>query len=270
MRLNSALTIAIVAGLFPLVLSACSSHVREVEGSARMYEPDELDQFVAENDEPVSERVEPEYVLGVGDKLDVVFLFHNNLTTRDLMVRRDGRISLPYIGDQMAAGVTPMTLDSLLTVRFSDILREPNISVIVRDAAPQKIFVLGEVRSPGKYQFDEEVSVLQSVATAGGLERSASAEHAVLIRRQGMDTIVGVEIDLKAIMVGAAMQNDIRLRNYDIVYVPKRPLYSAAEFMQAVKDIVLPPLDIVFRGWQIAATANNFEFFRTSNVTSSP
>jgi polysaccharide export outer membrane protein len=183
------------------------------------------------------------------------------------VVRRDGRISLPYVGDQMAAGITPMTLDSLLTVRFSDILREPNLSVIVTVPAPQKIFVLGEVKSPGAFKIDDEITALQAVALAGGFVSGAQKNHVVLIRREGVDRIVGTELDLGAVMSGAQMGNDIRLRNYDIVFVPQHPIYSAAEFMNAVHDIVNAPLDLVFKGWQIANLSASYEFFRSSTQT---
>ena len=206
--------------------------------------------------------IEPEYMIGVGDQLDVVFLFHSNLSTRDLVVRRDGKISLPYLGDQMAAGLTPMMLDSVLTGGFEEILRQPNISVIVRKSAGQKVYVLGEVKNPGGYEFPEEMSLVSSIATAGGLLKSADAEHAILIRRDGLQKIVGIEINVAGILAAAEIQNDLRLRNYDIVYVPKRPLYSAAEFVELVTEIILGPLDVVFRGWQIATLSANYEFFR--------
>jgi polysaccharide export outer membrane protein len=209
---------------------------------------------------------ESQYVIGVGDRLDVVFLFHTNLSTRDLVVRRDGRISLPYVGDQMAAGVTPMTLDSLLTVGFSDILRDPSISVIVTQPAPQKVFVLGEVNQPGSFKFDEDVSMLQSVAMAGGFTKGALSRHAVLIRRQGVNKIVGIEVDLQSVMDGSLMGNDIQLRNYDIVYVPQHPIYSAADFMNQIYDILNQPLDLVFKGWQIANLSASYEYFRNTPV----
>jgi protein involved in polysaccharide export with SLBB domain len=249
-----------------VTLEGCSTTIGKSDVEHGVYAADDLPQFVEDTSSPPPMVVEPEYVIGVGDKLDVVFLFHSNLTTRDLVVRRDGRISLPYIGDQMAAGVTPMTLDSLLTTRFSEILHEPSVAVIVREPARQNVYVLGEVESPGEYHFDDALSIVQSIAMAGGLKKGASGEHAVLIRRQGLNRIVGVEIDVKGIMVGARLQNDVRLRNYDVVYVPQRPLYSAADFMQAVWDIVGPPLDAVFKGWQIANLSASYEFFRTTTT----
>jgi len=250
-----------------VALGGCSTTIGKTDVEQGVYAADDLPQFVDDTSALPLTVVEPEYVIGVGDKLDVVFLFHSSLTTRDLLVRRDGRISLPYIGDQMAAGVTPMTLDSLLTSRFSEILREPNVAVIVREPAEQNVYVLGEVERPGEYHFESELSIVQSIAMAGGLKEGASGEHAVLIRRQGLNRIVGVEIDVKGIMVGARLQNDVHLRNYDVVYVPQRPLYSAAEFVQVVWDIVQPPLDAVFRGWQIATLSSSYELIRPATTT---
>jgi polysaccharide export outer membrane protein len=242
----------------------CASGPKGADRSAGWYDSDSLATFATETARDYRMAPQDEYVIGVGDRLDVIFLYHTNLTTRDLIVRRDGRISLPYVGDQMAAGITPMTLDSLLTVRFAEILRDPNISVIVTQAAPQKIFVLGEVNSPGAFEVKDEVSVLQSVALAHGFTREALPRHAVLIRRDGVSRIVGIEIDLQAVMDGSELGNDIILRNYDVVLLPRHPIYSAADFIKAATSIIGAPLDIVFKGWQIANLSASYEFFQNN------
>jgi polysaccharide export outer membrane protein len=254
----------ISTAVFPFASGGCSSGVRGSDRAHGWYDADSLQQFVADTAAPALAVLEPEYVIGVGDILEVVFLYHNNLTTRDLVVRRDGRISLPYVGDQMAAGITPMVLDSLLTSRFGEILRDPNLSVIVTSPAPQKVYVLGEVESPGRVEFNDELTMLQAVAAAGGFKSGALGNHAVLIRRQGVSKIVGVEVDLEAVTSGALLANDLRLRNYDIVFIPRHPIYSAAEFMQAASDIISAPMDIVFKGWQIANLSASYEYFRAT------
>jgi len=250
----------------PMAVAGCGSGVKGADRSQGWYDPDSLAQFVADTSTPPPPVLEPEYVIGVGDLLEVVFLYHTNLTTRDLVVRRDGRISMPYVGDQMAAGVTPMLLDSVLTARFSEVLREPNLSVIVSLPAPQKVYVLGEVTAPGRFEFKDEMTMLQALAMAGGPKAGGMANHTVLIRRHGISTIVGVEVDLRAVANGSRLSNDIRLRNYDVVFVPKHPIYSAADFMQAVGDIINVPLDALFKGWQIANLQENYQFFRTRTV----
>src|SRR5262245_42892404 len=251
----------------PLIAGGCSGGVKGADRSEGWYDAESVQEFVADTSKPVIPAVEPEYVIGVNDKLEVVFLYHNNLTTRDLIVRRDGRISMPYVGDQMAAGVTPMVLDSLLTVRFSEVLRDPNLSVIVSQPAPQKVYVMGEVQDPGRFEFNDELTMLQALADAGGVKPGGMTNHAVLIRRQGVSQITGVEVDLRAAANGSKLSNDLRLRNYDIVLIPKHPIYSAADFMQAIGDIINVPLDAVFKGWQIANLKENYQFYRTTAPT---
>lgn len=247
------------------VAIGCSSGVKGSDRSQGWYDRGSVQQFVTDTEAtPAPLLIDNEYVIGVGDLLQVVFPYHTNLTERDVTVRRDGRISLPYVGDQMAAGITPMDLDSLLTVRFGEILRDPNLSVIVTTPAPQKVYVLGNVNVPGKVEFDDELTMLQSVAAAGGFRKGALTAHTILIRRQSITRIVGVEVDLKSVTQGAMLSNDLRLRNYDIVYVPQHAIFTAAEFMQAVGEIVNVPLDAVFKGWQIANLSATYEYFRAN------
>ena len=261
------MAILCLATALPMMTMGCGGGIKGASRSEGWYSPDSIPQFVADTSRPPVNDLAPEYVIGVNDKLEVVFLYHNNLTTRDLVVRRDGRISMPYVGDQMAAGITPMELDSLLTVRFSEVLRDPNLSVIVSQPAPQKVYVLGEVNTPGRIEFDDEMSMVGAVAASGGVKTGGMANHAVLIRRQGVSKIVGVEVDLRAVVNGSQMSNDLRLRNYDIIWVPKHPIYSAADFMQAVGEIINVPLDAVFKGWQIANLKENYQFYRTTAPT---
>jgi len=260
------------AVLFALVTaSGCSSGIKGADRSQGWYDRGSVQQFVTDTQTPAGPFLVPEYVIGVGDLLEVVFPYHTNLTERDIVVRRDGRISLPYVGDQMAAGITPMDLDSVLTVKFSDILRDPNLSVIVEKPAPQRAFVMGQVNTPGRIDFDDQLSMLQAVAAAGGYKTGALPAHAILIRRQSVSKIVGVEVDLKAVTQGAVLSNDLPLRNYDIVFIPQHPIFTAADFMQAIGNIIDVPLDAVFKGWQIANLSATYEYFRaTRPVVTTP
>jgi polysaccharide export outer membrane protein len=228
-----------------------------------MYEERELGEFVEDTGPTESER---EYVIGVGDRLNVVFFIHRELSTGGLLVRTDGRVTLPYVGDVMAAGVTPMQLDSTLTYRFSEVLREPNLSVIVQEPAEKVVYVLGQVKKPGGVPCKTtQVSLVQALAVAGGMDRGAKTTHVLVIRRKGPDKIVGIEINVAAITSGYDVQNDIWLRNYDIVYVPKTRLQSLSEFVLTINDIILPPVDILLRGWQIQILQQQLEFIQARN-----
>ncbi|MFH1755653.1 MAG: polysaccharide biosynthesis/export family protein [Candidatus Latescibacterota bacterium] len=241
-----------------LVFSACASNQAEPTAAAKFYTPEQLGDFIGESTQKQSN----DYIISIGDELDVVFLYHTDLSTPELIVRSDGRISLPYVGDVMAAGYRPMQLDSVLTKHFSEILRDPNLSVIVRKSAGKMVFVLGEVEHGGGYPFDIQVSLLQALALAGGVKKSGKADHAVVIRREGVSRIIGVEVDVNAITRGEAIHQDFLLRNNDIIYIPKNRLSSVRDFMEAVNIIVSPPITLYLRGWEVANVDAVYEFYR--------
>jgi polysaccharide export outer membrane protein len=240
-----------------ILVGACSSNPPDKPAEPSFFSREDLARFLSAGDESQHN----DYIISMGDVLDVVFMYHTDLTTRDLIVRSDGRISLPYLGDVMAAGLRPMELDSVLTVRFEEILRQPDISVIIRKSA-EVVYVLGEVDHPGGYPFTNTISLVQSLALAGGQTPSAKLDRTVVIRREGMKKIVGVEVDLKAIIKGENIQNDFLLRKDDIVYVPKRGINSLSEFIQTVNSLVRPPFDIYKGTWDMLNAQKAYEYYR--------
>jgi polysaccharide export outer membrane protein len=248
----------ILLGALTVVVGACS-HRPPAASDAEVYNQQALGTFLKET---TPDELQNEYVVGAGDHLKVTFFYHDELTSDDLLVRPDGRITLPYVGDIMAAGNTPMHLDSLLEARFATILRQPSLSVIVRSIATPIVYVLGEVQLPDGYGMHGPVSVAQAIALARGLKPGAKADHTLVIRRQGTSRIIAVEVDLKAILSGKAIGNDFLLRNYDIVYVPKTRLKSAAEVMTILNDVIRPPTDLFLRGWQVQVLRTQIELLR--------
>jgi polysaccharide export outer membrane protein len=247
-----------------LVASAgCAGGTKMTVPSGAMYERGALEEFVNQTGPPIGPT--PNYRIGIGDKLDVVFLYHTNLSSREILVRDDGRISLPYVGDQEALGYTPMELDSILTIRFSEILKQPNISVILNAPAPKQVYVLGFVERPGGYDFQRPLSLLSALARAGGVKKGGKATNTVLIRRAKATEVVGIEIDVEAIMNGSAIHNDLLLKNYDIVYVPQSRLSSTAEFAETLGKIINVPVGTVLDGWQLANSIEQYKFFRDRN-----
>jgi len=252
------LRVLIAPGLV-IGLSACSSNRRPVGAGGGVYPPEQLGQFLRDTAPP---RQANDYIIAVGDRLDVAFFFDRDMNQERLLVRSDGRITLPYTGDVMAAGRTPMQLDTLLTNRFAEILKDPNLSVIVVETARTMVYVLGEVRNPGGYPFRRSVSLVQALALAGGLSNGAKSNHVLVIRRKGLQGIVGVEVNAKAIIQGEQVQNDFLLRDFDIVYVPKTRIQSIADFAQTLDQIVSPPTDLFLQGWQVQVLREQLELFR--------
>jgi len=249
-----------VLAVLTALLAACSSGAPADSGNpSKMYPRQDIGDFAAETREP--DTGTQEYIIGVGDVLDIVFVYHQNLNTRGVPVRHDGRISVPYVGDVLAAGISPMSLDSVLTSRFSEILRDPTLSVIIKQEAERLVYVLGEVNRPGGYPYNDRISLVQAIAAAGGMKKSAKEAHTILIRREGLDRIVGVEVDVKSIINGESIQNDLLLRKYDIVYIPKAAIYTVADFANEVNTIIGVPMGIIMTGWQIRTLQANYEFW---------
>lgn len=252
-------SILVVCGLF---LSSCGAPKSGLEERGELYRGGDVMEFL---DATAPPGVEEEYLIGVGDRLDVVFFVHKELSTPGLLVRTDGRITMPYVGDVRAAGLTPMQLDSTLSSLYSEVLRDPNLSVIVKEPAEKLVYVLGQVKRAGGFKFETRVSVLGAVALAGGLDEGAKTSHVLVIRRDGADRIVGAEINIAAATSGYNVANDIWLKNYDIVFVPKTRLKSAAEFVQLMNEILFPPVDIALRGWQVQVLRQQLEFLQSNN-----
>jgi polysaccharide export outer membrane protein len=235
--------------------AACSTANRAnlKENGGDVYGVDQVGSFIAATG-PGATR---EYVIGLGDRLDIPFFFHNEMTRANLLVRTDGRITLPYVGDVIAAGYTPMQLDTLLTDQFAAILKDPNLSVVVRHSEDPTVYVVGMVTRPGGYTYKRYLSLTQAVALAGGLRRGAHTGSVLVLRREGVGRIVGVQVDLESIMNGQDIQNDFALRNMDLVVVSKTALEGKAQTMEAIQDILSPLTDLISGTWQVILISDN-------------
>ena len=128
-----------------------------------------------------------EYVIGPADVLEIA-VWNNTLMTRTVPVRPDGKISLPLLNDVQAAGLTPMHLQSFLTEALAGFIQTPEVSVIVREVHSFKVSVLGQVKTPGRYELTSRVTVLDALALAGGLTEYADRGKIVILRREGAIT----------------------------------------------------------------------------------
>ena len=124
------------------------------------------------------------YVIGPEDVLDIS-VWENTQISRTVPVRPDGKISLPLVNDVQAAGLTPMQLREALTALLLPYVAIPAVSVIVREVHSFKVTVLGEVRTPGRYDLKSRSTVLDLLAMAGGLTEYAARGRIVVLRRQG-------------------------------------------------------------------------------------
>lgn len=127
------------------------------------------------------------YVIGPDDLLDVS-VWGNGEISRTVPVRPDGRISLPLVNDLQAAGLTPMQLREAVTKALTPYIPEPSVSVLVREIHSFKVTVMGQVKTPGRYELKDRASVLDVLAMAGGLTEYADRGGIVVLRRDAAST----------------------------------------------------------------------------------
>jgi protein involved in polysaccharide export with SLBB domain len=200
----------------------------------------------------------PEYRLGFGDQVEVKF-FNNEQFNELIDVRPDGRITLERIGDIYVNGMTPSQLDSLVTVTYADIIRDPDVTVFVRRFGSYQVYVLGEVKNPGAYPVERNMSIVQVLSVAGGVPFSGAMGSVMVLRQGRNEEIKAVKIDVNYYLAGGRLRlttiekeidvsvNDFFIQPMDIVYVPRTPIASIVEFLEEIYRGVLPPIDTYLR-----------------------
>jgi polysaccharide export outer membrane protein len=128
--------------------------------------------------------VPADYVIGRDDVLSIVFWRDRDLSA-EVVVRPDGRISLPLLNDIDAAGLTPIQLRDRILEKASRYIAEPNATVLVRQINSRKVYITGQVLKPGVYPLTSPTTVLQLIALAGGLADFANGKKIAILRLEG-------------------------------------------------------------------------------------
>lgn len=157
-----------------------------------------------------------EYRLGPGDKLRVE-VYRETQLSQSLQVRPDGKITLPLVGDFLAAGKTPIELRDELTTSLKEYVTNPVVTVIVVEAIAAQVSVIGEVASPKALVMQGPMTVLQALAQVGGLREFADRDDIRILRKTptGVRTI---EFDYKRAVRGET--EPVFLQPGDTVVVP--------------------------------------------------
>ena len=126
----------------------------------------------------------PQYKLGPEDVIKVS-VWENKELTLDLVVRPDGKVSMPLIQDVVAEGNTAAELANTIRKGLINFIKDPQVSVIVLQVNAPKYFVIGNVAKPGTYPLRSDTSLLQALSLAGGFTQFASPRSIKLIRNTG-------------------------------------------------------------------------------------
>lgn len=184
----------------------------------------------------------PEFLSGIKELRADLHTTDRGLS-RLVTVRPDGYVTLPIVGDVVAAGRTVPEVSRELNASYARLLPGLNCDLFLEKAAGQVVYVVGQVGRPGGFETKRPITVLEAVSMAGG-HLSGARLSSVLVLRRHEGRMVAARVDLKRVLSYGKGQMFV-LKPNDIVYVPKTWLRSAAEVAKDLMDMVF------FRGWSL-------------------
>jgi polysaccharide export outer membrane protein len=174
------------------------------------------------------------YVVGPQDVLMITVFDQQDLSGK-FTVDADGTVSFPLIGRLKVGGLTLHAVEDALRKALADgFFRNPQVSVGVEQYRSQRVFVVGEVRSPGTYQLSGDMTLIEALARAGSTTESAAGE-AMIVRSKSAAASAGpilpeqqqatdvVRVDIKDLQSGRLSENAL-LRDGDTIFVPRAEL----------------------------------------------
>ncbi len=159
-----------------------------------------------------------DYRLGCSDVVELQVWKEPDLS-RPVVIRADGKVSLPLLGEVRAAGKTTGELSNELAERYRQYLENPVITVSVIQPNSWKFYVVGQVTRPGEYSLPRGITVVQAISTAGGFTEWANERGLVLIRQAGGQQ-QHLRIDYRKLVSGARPQDNCVLLPGDTIVVP--------------------------------------------------
>ncbi|HDR06915.1 MAG TPA: hypothetical protein ENN88_04705, partial [Candidatus Coatesbacteria bacterium] len=162
---------------------------------------------------------ETTYRIGPDDKLSIVVIGHLELSG-SYHVDSEGYLNVPYLEDFVAAGYTPRELRRLLTKAWEPYIGTVSMGLEVEEYASCSVYVLGEVKAPGRYGFRGRISLLGALAEAKGFAANPYSSEVAVIR-VGPEATKLYVVDVRSILEEGKAHLDLPLATGDIVYVPR-------------------------------------------------
>jgi len=195
--------IKIIALLSGLLCAACATEYTIVDHRSTMLTDYHQEQL---------------YVLGYGDRVSIRVWGKDNLNT-EAVIRPDGNISVPLIGDIQARGLRVEELKAELNKRLREYIFEPSVSVTVVDIKSLKAYILGEVSRQGEINIVEPTDVVRAIAMAGGFTIYAKKNKIQIIRTEG-DKKIKIKFNYDQVIKGINLDQNILLQPGDLIIVP--------------------------------------------------
>jgi len=229
-----------MAGLVALCLLAAGG-CQAPGPRVQRYEADPLGELAGS---PFDPSVPARYVLCPADELLIRFPTDTTLD-QEVRIRSDGRIALPYIDSVLAAQRSPEELAADLTERYAGVLKRGSVVVIVKEETGRRVFLGGEVRTPGALSLQGGRTLTQALFEAGGLTEHGRADQVLVVRVRPDDGTYVLRADVDAILAGR--EPDVRLEPSDLVYVPETTITKVNRFVEQYINRMIPtPISFPF------------------------
>jgi polysaccharide export outer membrane protein len=162
--------------------------------------------------------MEEPYVIGPADALHIS-TWKNPELTQGVVVRPDGKISVPLLDDVQAAGLTPLELKEVLSESLREYVEAPDVTVVVTQVNSKRAFVTGEGARSVVVPLQRDTRVLAAIISAGGFTTFANKKNVKVLRRT-KDGLIEYHFDYEAYVDGRAPDSNILLQDGDTIVVP--------------------------------------------------
>ena len=158
-----------------------------------------------------------EYRIGAGDVLTIGVWGFEDLQGKELVVRPDGNVNFPLVGEVPAAGMTGSELTEKMTTGLSEYVKNPQVTVNVVKFHTTRVYVLGEVAKPGMYELEKQHNLLDAIGIAGSYTKEAAKKKVTIIRKD--QTGDPIKVNLMNIWEKGDMTQNYALNDGDVVYL---------------------------------------------------
>ena len=184
----------------------------------------------------------PRYLLQPSDVLEIHYRYSPEFD-QTVTVQPDGFVSLQLVGDLKLRSLTVDQAKTAILEKASQRLKDPEITVVLKEFEKPYFMVGGEVANPGRFEMRGSMTALQAIAMAGGF-KSASAKHSqvILYRRVGPDMAKAEILDLKAAMSPTSTEPLADLHSGDLLVVPQNNVSKIERFVKWTSVSIYRPL----------------------------
>jgi polysaccharide export outer membrane protein len=169
---------------------------------------------------PTSRGASDDYLIGSGDTLQISVWKEPEASVPAVVVRPDGRITMPLIKEVEVAGLTPRQAEAVITAGIGKFISDPNVTVVVAEINSKKIYLIGAVKKEGTIPYTYGMTIMQALSEAGGLNDYAKRKKIYILRTEN-GREYRLDFNYEEVIKGEKMDQNVMLLAGDTVVVPQ-------------------------------------------------